>query len=176
MIVRPATTDDVDALAVVHGRTWQMAYREEVPQEYFDRLDLAQRREGWLQRLQSEQPPAGTLVLEHQVDGVIGFINVAPSRDVDTDPGSVGEVKAVYVLPEYWGNGAGQILMEAGLRRLQEAGYSDVVLWVLESNRRARRFYEAGGWRNDGTSKIDESRGFPLVVVRYRYHTAALGT
>jgi hypothetical protein len=37
------------------------------------------------------------------------------------------------------------------------------------SNVRARRFYEAAGWRPDGAAKIDDSRGFPLEEVRYRH-------
>jgi hypothetical protein len=44
-----------------------------------------------------------------------------------------------------------------------------VTLWVLDTNERARRFYEARGWRADGTSKSDASRGSPVVEVRYRY-------
>lgn len=172
VIVRAASVDDAEALAAVHVRTWQVAYRGKVPQDYLDRLDPSQRVQGWRQWLQRDQAPAGILLLEHSVDGVVGFINVSPSRDSDTDPESVGEAKSVYLLPEYWGRGAGRMLMEAGLRRLKEAGYEEVVLWVLDSNRRARRFYEAGGWRADGSTKTDESRGFPLVEVRYRYNNA----
>ncbi|MFI1994749.1 GNAT family N-acetyltransferase [Actinoplanes sp. NPDC020271] len=170
MIIRSATMDDAQALAVVHVRTWQETYRGEVPQDYLDHLDPSQRRDGWLRWLGSDNPPAGTLVLEHEADGVVGFVNVCPSRDPDTDPRLVGEIKAIYVLPEYWGHGAGRLLMKAGLQRLQEAGYREIVLWALETNGRARRFYEAGGWRADGSSKIDESRGFPLAEVRYRYN------
>ena len=40
---------------------------------------------------------------------------------------------------------------------------------------RARRFYEATGWRCDGTVKVDESRGFPLIEVRYRREVDAPG-
>ncbi|WP_281425952.1 GNAT family N-acetyltransferase [Polymorphospora rubra] len=100
-------------------------------------------------------------------DGVPGFVSVSPSRDPDLDPGFVGEIQAVYLLPEYWGQGVGQLLMAAGLRRLGEAGYHEVTLWVLETNWRARRFYEAGGWRVDGSTKTDSSRGFRLAEIRY---------
>lgn len=168
--MRPATVDDAGPIAVVHVRTWRQAYRGQVPQEYLDQLDPAQREHGWREWIQQDRAPAGVLVLDHETDGVVGFINVSPSRDLDTDPQSVGEIQAVYVLPEYWGHGAGRLMLESGLRRLERAGYRDVVLWVLETNRRARRFYEAGGWRADGSAKTDESRGFPLVEVRYRYH------
>ncbi|PZG07280.1 GNAT family N-acetyltransferase [Micromonospora craterilacus] len=169
MIIRSATVRDAEALAVVHVRTWQVAYRGKAPQEYLDQLDPADRRHGWRQWIQQDRAPAGTLVLEHERDGVVGFINVSPSRDTDTDPRLVGEVQALYLLPELWGQGAGRLLMDAGMRRLAKAGFREIVLWVLETNGRARRFYEAGGWRADGSMKTDDSRGFPMVEVRYRH-------
>jgi hypothetical protein len=39
---------------------------------------------------------------------------------------------------------------------------------VLDSNARARRFYEAAGFSPDGGVKVDATRGFPLTEVRYR--------
>jgi GNAT superfamily N-acetyltransferase len=171
--VRPATVSDAEALAVVHVRTWQAAYREDVPREYLDALDPARRRQGWEHWIRNDQPPAGTLVLHHHTDGVIGFINVSPSRDPDTDPLVVGEVKAIYLLPAHWRRGGGRMLMNAGLRRLADADYHEAILWVLETNQRARHFYEASGWHADGSVKTDDSRGFPLVEVRYRHHGIA---
>jgi hypothetical protein len=57
--------------------------------------------------------------------------------------------------------------MNAALGRLAEAGFTEATLWALDSNVRARRFYEAGGWSADGALKNDESRGFPMTEVRY---------
>jgi hypothetical protein len=39
---------------------------------------------------------------------------------------------------------------------------------MLDSNNRARRFYEAGGWAADGAAKLDDRPGFMLHEVRYR--------
>ncbi len=58
--------------------------------------------------------------------------------------------------------------MDATLARMANADFVEVTLWVLDSNVRARRFYEAGGWSTDGGQKLDESRGFPITQVRYR--------
>jgi hypothetical protein len=66
--------------------------------------------------------------------------------------------------------------MEAGLRRLAEDGYREAILWVLATNDRARRFYEAGGWGVDGSTKSDDSRGLPLLEVRYRHAAGAKPT
>jgi ribosomal protein S18 acetylase RimI-like enzyme len=167
VIVRAATVNDVEALANVHVWTWQKAYRGKVPQEYLDRMDLLQRQHAW-RRILQDPGPAAILVAENESDGVVGFIRVSPSRDSDTAPQLVGEVQALYLLPACWGQGVGQLLMEAGLCRLAEAGYREVSLWVLATNDRARRFYEAGSWCPDGSTKTDDSRGFPLVEVRYR--------
>jgi ribosomal protein S18 acetylase RimI-like enzyme len=167
VIVRDATANDAEALARVHVLTWRSAYRGKVPQEYLDQMDPAQRRESW-RRMLRDPGPAATLVAEHDSQGIVGFIRVSPSRDVDTDSKLTGEVQALYVLPEYWGEGVGQLLMAAGLRRLAESGYRETTLWVLATNDRARRFYEANGWWPDGTTKTDDSRGFSLFEVRYR--------
>jgi ribosomal protein S18 acetylase RimI-like enzyme len=171
VIVRFATAGDAEALAVVHVRTWQEAYRGQIPQDYLDQLDPSRRREGWRRWIEEARAPAATLLAEDQVRGVVGFVSVSPSRDSDVSPQHVGEVQAIYLLPEYQGRGVGRLLMEAGLRQLAQAGYHEVILWVLETNGRARRFYEAGGWHADGSSRTDDTRGFPLVEVRYRRHS-----
>lgn len=158
---------DVQVLADLHVRSWQQAYRGKVPQRYLDGLDAAQREPIWRRSL-ADPGPGVTLVAEDESRGVAGFIRVAPSRDAGTDPEVVGEVQALYVLAEWWGHGVGRLLMEAGLSRLAQAGHRESILWVLASNDRARRFYEAGGWRPDGATKTDDSRGFPLFEVRYR--------
>ncbi len=50
---------------------------------------------------------------------------------------------------------------------LQARGHREVVLWVLEGNSAARRFYEAVGFALDGASKMVEL-GKPLKAVRYK--------
>jgi ribosomal protein S18 acetylase RimI-like enzyme len=168
VIVRLATVEDAEALAVVQVRSWQEAYRGLIPQEYLDQRDPSRRRLAWRQWVEDARAPAATLVAEDEAGDIVGFVSVSSSRDPDADPEVEGEIQAIYLLPEYWGQGLGRLLMEAGLQRLDEARYHEVTLWVLESNRRARRFYEAGGWHADGSMKTDSSRGFSVSEVRYR--------
>jgi hypothetical protein len=51
---------------------------------------------------------------------------------------------------------------------LARLGYADAILWVLDTNDRARRFYALAGWADDGARKTDGSRGFDITEVRYR--------
>ena len=49
-------------------------------------------------------------------------------------------------------------------------GCRDALLWVLEENRRARRFYERQGFRFSGEFMDDEIGGKPLREVLYLRH------
>jgi RimJ/RimL family protein N-acetyltransferase len=48
------------------------------------------------------------------------------------------------------------------------ADYGAALLWVLEDNPRARRFYERAGWAPDGVRKAEERLGVRAAEVRYR--------
>jgi ribosomal protein S18 acetylase RimI-like enzyme len=167
-VIRAARVADAAQIAVVHVRSWQGAYRGLLPQAYLDGLDPAQRVGRW-ERSLAEADVGRTGILVADVDGaLLGFVGYSPSRDGDADSDRVGEIGAIYLLPSAWGKGVGRRLMDAALVRLAEAKFNQVTLWVLDSNARARRFYEAGGWVADGAQKFDESRGFPITQVRYR--------
>jgi GNAT superfamily N-acetyltransferase len=66
-----------------------------------------------------------------------------------------------YVVPECWGSGVAATLHEAALAALD---CTEVKLWVLEDNARARRFYEKHGWRPNGETRVVEYPPHPLDV------------
>lgn len=77
---------------------------------------------------------------------------------------------SLYLLPEYIGRGYGGPLLEAAVETLAEQGFRDVLLWVLEENRRARRFYEKHGFRSAGVFMEQETGGKLLREALYRRH------
>ncbi len=167
--VRPATLADADGIGRVHVRSWQTAYRGQMPQDHLDGLDPAHRAKLW-RRIIGETEPSrgGVFVAVAEGDGITGFASFGPSRDGDTDPGVTGEVFAIYADPDAWGTGTGRALMASAVAELARLGYADAILWVLDTNDRARRFYALAGWEADGANKTDGSRGFDLTEVRYR--------
>lgn len=58
--------------------------------------------------------------------------------------------------------------MDTTFATLDETGFEEATLWVLDTNDPARRFYEATGWLADGTTRRVELGGLPLDEVRYR--------
>jgi GNAT superfamily N-acetyltransferase len=167
--VRPATPADSGAIGLVHVRSWQSAYQGKIPQDYLDGLDPAHRSQVWQGVLEQAGPSqGGVLVAVAEGGGIAGFASFGPSRDGDTDPRVTGEVFAIDVTPEAWGTGAGRALMGGAVVELARLGYADAILWVLDTNDRARRFYALAGWAHDGARKTDGSRGFDITEVRYR--------
>jgi len=79
-----------------------------------------------------------------------------------------GEVSLIYLEPQAVGKGIGRALFARAVTDLQQRGYAQAILWVLETNARARQFYEAAGWTADGASKTEEWPGLVLREVRYR--------
>lgn len=168
MEIRPAAVEDAAKIADVHVRSWQGAYRGLIPQAYLDGLDPAERAEMWT-RITSgvDGSRAGVLVAEDDA-GVRGFATFGPTRDEGESAERTAEIGAIYLAPEAWGTGSGRELMTRALASLSEAGYQQVTLWVLDTNARARRFYEAAGFHEDGAEKLDDRDEFQLREVRYR--------
>ncbi|MGZ8706828.1 MAG: N-acetyltransferase family protein [Gaiellaceae bacterium] len=154
-MIRPGTPDDAEGVARVHVETWQAAYARALPREQLQALSVeeaVERSRHW--------PP--TFVAERDGE-ILGFVSVGTSRDPATD----GELFAIYVHPEQWGTGVGRALIEAGEEELRRLGHQDAVLWVLDDNPRARRFYELAGWSVDGTAREIHIFGFDVAEVRY---------
>jgi GNAT superfamily N-acetyltransferase len=153
-MIRPGTPEDAEAVARVHVETWQAAYAHVLPRQELQAMSPADRVEQWRRR-----PP-----IVAEVDGqVVGFVSVGASRSADAE----GELYAIYVHPDHWGTGVGRTLLEAGETELSRLGHRSVVLWVLDDNPRARRFYERAGWSTDGMTQDVELFGFSLSEVRY---------
>ncbi|MET0424103.1 MAG: GNAT family N-acetyltransferase [Actinoplanes sp.] len=167
--IRPITDADIDEVAAVHVRTWQVAYAGIVPDDYLAAMDPAVNAE----RRRANLAPAGSQTLVAVVDGrIAGFASFGPYRRRDSapDPG-MGELYAIYVDPDRWGHGAGRLLLEAAKDGLTAAGFPDMRLWVLTGNTGARRFYEKMGLAPDGTAQNYTPRGTAVELPELRYAT-----
>ena len=158
-MARLAIPDDARAIAEVHVRSWQAAYRGVVADEFLDSLDVDRRVEMIEGVIRDESK--GLLVAEQ--DGhVAGFSMLAASYDEGW-----GEVLAIYASPDHWGVGVGYELMAASVEWLHEQGYQRAMLMVLEDNPRARTFYERQGWSLGKRIRIENIGSRDLTEVRY---------
>jgi GNAT superfamily N-acetyltransferase len=171
VLIRRATPGDATALATVHVRSWQAAYRGLMPDEVLDGLSVERRAVMWRAIIKSGLPGHVVLVAQGDGDGrdgdaLCGFAHVGPGRDADLGA-ETAELTSLYLLSEVWGRGAGRALMAAAVDAMRDAGYVSAVLWVLVTNERARRFYEIAGWSCDGAEKSELFGPATLTETRY---------
>jgi GNAT superfamily N-acetyltransferase len=155
--LRRARVGDELAVAELHVRSWQVGYRGLLADDYLDGLRPADRADAYT--FDVDDP----LTIVAVTDRIRGFATISPG---------VGELRALYVDPARWRQGLGRALVVEAERRLGERN-AVATLWILSGNVRARRFYEAGGWRPDGGERREPVWGATVDVVRYRKALAA---
>lgn len=162
--VRRAGEADAEAIADLHVRSWQWAYRGLVPDAALDAMTAVERLPGWRRDL---GPGTVHRVWLAEWDGrAVGFAAWGPSRDAGAPPGTA-ELYAIYLHPDAAGSGAAGTLLAAAREEMRAEGVGRATLWVLAGNPRARRFYERSGWALDGATKEVTLRGATLPAVRY---------
>jgi GNAT superfamily N-acetyltransferase len=160
-VIREATADDVGALAGVQSAASTLGYAG-IFDAGIEPPSLQRFTMRWVTLM--ARPRSWIGVLEE--DGaVLGGIAVQPSPDADLDGPDVGEVCSFYVHPSYWGERRGRPLFEQALAEAETLGFTQLRLWVLEANVRARRLYAEGGWVPDGASREVEP---DVHEIRYR--------
>ncbi len=148
MKVRVAVPADAEAMARVHWLSSNVAYGRNDP---FERRLATTREVFELEHVRH--------FLAEDDDGAV--IGVAILSD--------DELYALYVHPDWWGSGAGQLLIDEVHRALTETT-DEAQLTVLVTNARARRFYERNGWELRAELTEPHFGGVPTKVAKYRKH------
>ena len=158
IVVKPMKTEEeIRGKALVHWRCWHEVYRDMVSRRYLEHFTEEESL-----KLAHKFPDKHLVALDG--DRVVGFLCYG---DRGEEAPEVGEIFALYVLPEYHGKGVGQLLMAAGLKEL--AAYPTLCVWALKNNGRALRFYEKCGFFPDGQEEYFPSlEAAEIRMVRHR--------
>jgi ribosomal protein S18 acetylase RimI-like enzyme len=163
--IRSAGVEDAASIARVHIASWQQAYEGIVPAEYLQALDPATRQQRWEKNLRDAERDGVRTWVADAGSRILGFASVGPARDEDASRGQE-EIYSMYLDPAMWGKGVARDLMRTVLGDVP-AG-TPVSLWVLADNERARHFYRRHGFMPDGSERMEEFGGTPLLEVRLR--------
>ena len=163
--IRKVVPTDVYPITEVHVKTWQHAYKGQLPDEYLANLSIEKRADNWRKTLENPNSGITTFIAESQ-NNILGFCNVGPNTDVTLSK-NVGELYAIYVDPDVQSQGIGSKLMSTGLEMLKTQGYIQATLWVLISNNKTREWYEKKGWKIEGKEKTEMRPNAELKETRY---------
>ena len=169
MNLRPAVPEDAMAVARLHVRAWQAAYRALMPEDYLAGLRPEERARHY--DFAAHEPARPRTLVAAAADTILGFVTISPARDEDAT--GQGELCALYVEPDSWGRGVGRALAAAAREDLRRLGFTRAILWVVAGNARAEQFYRADGWSPDGLRRARQVANVTVNTVRYGRALAA---
>lgn len=159
---REATSEDCDAIARLHARSWQQHYRGILYDTYLNQEVEEDRRIVWQERFQHPQPTQHIIVATED-ETISGFA----CTFAEHNPRWGALLDNLHVIPAWQGRGVGRALMQASARWVQQQGNEGLYLWVYEENTAARAFYErVGGTRQEKTT-VENPGGGQASVFRY---------
>ena len=160
--VREAALDDAEGIARVHTDSWQTSYRGILPDTVLDRIDVGQRAESRRKILRDRS--VFQLVAYDLTHGdIVGFCDAGASR---RHVPYAGEIYAIYLAHRAKRHGLGQEMIERVQAWLVAQDKRSMIIWVLENNHHARKFYEAMGGR-ESTRLQSRVGGYPVVELSY---------
>ena len=139
--VRRALPADAEGFVRAHEASWDATIGEIVGRSLGALAPFADRVARFRTGVEEPPPHTGAWVAER--DGEIVGIAVRAGA----------ELRDLYVVPEAWGSGVAEELMEAALADIRADSSAEALLWVGEENARARRFYEREGWTQSGETR-----------------------
>lgn len=148
-----ADTIHADVVGVIHSQAWREAYENVFPKDYIDTDTAEVRKEEFFNALVNENYH---YYLIYKNEKAIGMFKIANYADVC-------ELLSIYILKDYCGQGIGS---EAISFLVELYAQRDIVLWTLESNVSARKFYEKQGFIKTGKSRVI-NRGVDYMQIQY---------
>ena len=140
---RNAVPGDERILAQIQTESWKTAFADILSPEELQRCTVM---ENAVQMYHSVlQQKACSLAIEY-VSEQPHCIAAWGNNRCDLEE-SVGELICIHSMPKNWAKGYGSTMMKYVLTQLQQEGYESAILWVFESNIRARKFYEKHGFK-----------------------------
>lgn len=165
MIIRNAQPSDAAAIATVHVTSWRESYAGLIPRVVLNSLSVDQRTANWEQQI--TQAAEGTrkesvIVAVDPEAGVVGFAAAGPERNKQA--AYDGELYAIYLLRRFQGVGIGRQLFHEAAHCLDEHGYKNMRLWVLDGNNTKHFYAHLGGVKVGEKSEEIGGKAFTLIA------------
>ena len=143
--IRLAKPDDAPDMAEIHARSWEVAYKNIIPEEYI-KAKNATRPALW-QRIITDENTTQYVI---EVDGkTVGIMSVAPPKDDDVDD-NYYELHGIYLHPDYYHKGIGTQAVNFAFDKARKLGKKSMNVWVFAENYNSINFYEKCGFIADG--------------------------
>lgn len=172
MLIRPATIDDIPALAELAALTFPLATPShttpESIQTFIDQVLSPSMFEAYLSDQRID------LIVAEDDDALVGYVMLKGGEPYDPDVAKAVtirptvELSKCYVHPDAHGSGLAQQLVIASLEAAEARGGAVLWLGVNQENDRAQRFYDKAGFERVGEKRFQVGDGLEHDYVYQR--------
>lgn len=151
-LIRVAERRDADGITDVQVASWRAGYAHVFPESVLFADDFDTSRRSFWNSWRFSPGHRLAVAVDPVDERVVVFASYGPERERASGFTGRAELYAFYAHPDVWGTGAASTLIAHTEERFKAEGFETAVLWVLEDNPRARRFYERHGWEPSGAA------------------------
>lgn len=164
-MIRLLKEKDIEAIALTHLLSWQFAFKNILSDHLLEELNIETFLETWRQIIKNKNRYNYIATSDNYP---IAFISFGQSPEDE----NVAEIYGIYVNPNFWRQGFGNLLLKKALEELSILGYSSVILWVMVENNNARAFYAKNEFLNSYDKRTSQRKN--EFFEEYKYHKAIL--
>lgn len=139
ILIRKVEYEDIEQIVDINIKDWRKAYKGIIDDDILDNLNRNEKIKKW-----REHYNIGNVIVAEENGVVLGYCRyednaVYENTDIDS------EIVALYVDHDKSGKGVGRKLVEYVMNDLRNKNKNKMIIWCLEKNENARKFYEKMG-------------------------------
>ena len=163
LIIREVKYEDIEQIVDINIKDWKKVYKGIIDDEILDNLNREEKIKKW-----REHYNIGNVIVAEENGTILGYCRyddnvVYENTDIDS------EIIAIYVDCDKLGNGIGRNLIKYVKKDLKNKNKTKMVIWCLEKNQNARKFYEKMGGNLLSDEKYFEKEGKKYKEIGYVY-------
>ena len=144
-MIRKLELNDIPRVAEIQIYAWRIYDKGVLSDEYLFKDMLVVKRMEYFEKFVKKNN-SEMYVFD---DGIVkAFLTVG--RCKDEDKADSLQIRSIYVDPFFQRNGIGSLLIEHFENIARQRNFTEVCLWVMEHNQKARTFYEKFDYAPDG--------------------------
>ncbi len=141
------TINDIDTLANLEKSIWISTYKNILPYEYINTLDLIHIKNKFIKRLYDKKTTTYVIL---KVDKPIGYIVLTRISS------HILEISKIYILQEYQHQGIGQYCYKTIINQAICSSFKSIEVWIIQGNQTSIDFHKKMSFKYTGIKILHE--------------------
>ena len=163
IVIRKVKYEDIEQIVDINIKDWKKVYKGIIDDDILNNLNREEKIKKW-----REHYNIGNVIVAEENGVILGYCRYEDNAN-DEDLKIDSEIIALYVDCDTLGMGIGRKLVEYVMKDLKNKNKTKMIIWCLEKNQNARKFYEKMGGKLIYAERYFEKEGRKYKEVGYVY-------